>query len=202
MITLHNYEGKNIDIAKDKCLTELNVREKDVYFAEKQCDNSLFNKKVEIIAITKKEIIDNIKAYIKELSKNMGININSEIRINEQSVNVLLVSDNNNILIGKDGKTLNAIQIVIRQAMKELNQFGLKILVDVSNYKQRKIKNLESEIKTICEEVLNSKVEVKLDPMNSFERRTVHSIVTEFENLESISFGEEPERYTVIKYKD
>ena len=203
MITLNSYEGKNIEIAKDKCLMELNLRESDVYFKEEETDSSLFKtKKAVVLAISKKEIISYIKEFVKNLATNMGLKINCEIRFDNTNVNVLLISDNNNILIGKDGKTLNSIQLILRQAMKELNQFGLKLVVDVGNYKFRKSKRLESEIKKICEEVMNSKVEVKLDPMNSYERRIVHNIVSEYEGLESISEGVEPNRFTVIKYKD
>ncbi len=199
MITLHKYEGKNVDLLKEQCLNEL----EDAYMVTKELESGLFKgKKYELEAITKEEIISSIKSFIKELSKNMNLEINSEIRIEENNINILLVSDNNNILIGKDGKTLNAIQLILRQSFKELNQFNLRIIVDVSNYKAKKLKNLEYEVKKICKEVLKTKVEVKLDPMNSYERRLVHSIVTEFDGLQSISYGETPNRYTVIKIKD
>ena len=199
MITLHKYEGKNVDLLKEQCLNEL----KDAYMVTKELESGLFKgKKYQLEAITKEEIISSIKSFINELSKNMNLEINSEIRFEENNINILLVSDNNNILIGKDGKTLNAIQLILSQSFKELNQFDLRIIVDVSNYKAKKIKNLEYEVKKICKEVLKTKVEVKLDPMNSYERRMVHSIVAEFEGLQSISYGETPNRYTVIKIKD
>lgn len=132
----------------------------------------------------------------------MNIEINCEVRFVENVINVLLITDNNNIVIGKDGKTLNAIQLVLRQSLIELNNYNLKLLVDVSNYREKKTKHLEYEIKNICREVLESKIEVKLDPMNSFERRIVHSVVSNYPDLLSISVGEEPNRCTVIKYKD
>ena len=199
MITLHKYEGKNVDLLKEQCSNEL----EDAYMATKELESGLFKgKKYQLEAITKEEIISSIKSFINELSKNMNLEINSEIRFEENNINILLVSDNNNILIGKDGKTLNAIQLILRQSFKELNQFDLRIIVDVSNYKAKKIKNLEYQVKKICKEVLKTKVEVKLDPMNSYERRMVHSIVAEFEGLQSISYGETPNRYTVIKIKD
>ena len=199
MITLHKYEGKNIESLKKQCNNEL----KDAYTVSKELESGLFKgKKYQLEAITKEEIINELKKFIKELSKNMNLEINSEIRIEENNINIILVSDNNNILIGKDGKTLNAIQLVLRQSFKELNQFNLRIIVDVSNYKAKKLKNLEYEVKKICKEVLKTKVEVKLDPMNSYERRQVHAIVAEFEGLESVSYGETPNRYTVIKIKD
>ena len=199
MITLHKYEGKNKDLLKEECIKELN----DAYMITSEIESGIFKgKKYVLEAITNEEIINYIRMFINDLSKKMNIEINSEIKIIDKNINVLLVSNNNNILIGKDGKTLNAIQLILRQFCKQLNKFDFKIMVDASNYKAKKIKNLEYEIKKICKEVLKTKVEVKLDPMNSFERRIVHSIVAEFEGLESISYGENPNRYTVIKIKD
>ena len=196
MITLHKYEGKNKDLLKEECIKELN----DAYMITSEIESGIFKgKKYVLEAITNEEIINYIRMFINDLSKKMNIEINSEIKIVDKNINVLLVSNNNNILIGKDGKTLNAIQLILRQFCKQLNKFDFKIMVDASNYKAKKIKNLEYEIKKICKEVLKTKVEVKLDPMNSFERRIVHSIVAEFEGLESISYGENPNRYTVIK---
>lgn len=199
MITLHKYEGKNKDLLKEECIKELN----DAYMITSEIESGIFKgKKYVLEAITNEEIINYIRMFINDLSKKMNIEINSEIKIVDKNINVLLVSNNNNILIGKDGKTLNAIQLILRHFCKQLNKFDFKIMVDASNYKAKKIKKLEYEIKKICKEVLKTKVEVKLDPMNSFERRIVHSIVAEFEGLESISYGENPNRYTVIKIKD
>ena len=196
MITLHKYEGKNVDLLKEQCLNEL----KDAYMVTKELESGLFKgKKYQLEAITKEEIISSIKSFIKELSKNMNLEINSEIRFEENNINILLVSDNNNILIGKDGKTLNAIQLILRQSFKELNQFDLRIIVDVSNYKAKKIKNLEYEVKKICKEVLKTKVEVKLDPMNSYERRIIHTTLAEDNRVRTESEGEEPNRHIVIK---
>ena len=202
MITFHNYEGKNLEFLKEQCLEELNETLENVYFSSEEIDAGLFKgKKYVLEVISKNDIKEYIKNYINELSNNLNIKINCEIRFDENNIKVMLVSDNNNIIIGSGGKNLDAIQILIRQSCKNLNKFGIKIVVDASNYKGKKEKYLQREIKNICKEVLNTKVEVKLDPMNSYQRRLVHSIVGEFENLESVSFGVDPERYTVIKYK-
>ncbi len=202
MNTLHRFEGKNLEVLKKECLEQLNVNEDELYTFETEETGLFKGKKYIIEAMTKDEIIKEIRQFINELAKKMNIEINSEIKIENENINVLLVTDNNKIMIGKDGKTLNAIQIILRQSMNELTKFGLRIIVDVGNYKNKRLKNLEREVKKICHEVLKTKVEVKLDPMNSYERRKVHSIVSEFPELESISYGEDPNRYTVVKFKD
>lgn len=203
MMTFHSYEGKNSEVLKETCINELNVEENKIYFYETSTEGGLFKgKKVVLEAVTEDEILSSIKDFVNELSKLMNLEINSEVKIQDETVNVILVSNNNNILIGKEGKILNALQLIMRQAFSNLNQFNLKLSLDIGNYRAKKIKNLEREIKNICKEVLNTKVEVKLDPMNSYERRIVHSIVSEFEDLQSISEGVEPQRYTIIKIKD
>ena len=59
-----------------------------------------------------------------------------------------------------------------------------------------------SEVKKLAKEVLSSGVSVKLDPMNSFERRIVHNVISEFDGLFTRSEGEAPNRYVVIMIKE
>lgn len=203
MITSYRYEGKNIEELLINSLTELKVTKDDVYFKETTEEGKLFKSKKYILEIIKKEdVINYIKKYINEFSNKFGVKINSEVRELDGIINVMLVSENNALLIGKDGKNIDAIQILIRQAVCNQTNQNIKVLVDISGYKNKKNKNLEYEIKKICKEVLNTKVEVKLDPMNSYQRRIVHTVVSEFSNLKSESIGESPNRYTVISYKE
>ena len=203
MITSYKYEGKNNEELLIDALTELKVTKDDVYFKQTTEEGKLFKAKKYIIEIIKKEdVINYIKKYINEFANKFGVKINSEVRESDGIINVMLVTENNALLIGKDGKNIEAIQILLRQAVCNQTNQNIKVLVDISGYKNKKNKNLEFEIKKICKEVLNTKVEVKLDPMNSYQRRIVHTVVSEFPNLKSESIGEAPNRYTVISYKE
>ncbi len=203
MITSYKYEGKNNEELLIDALTELKVTRDDVYFKQTTEEGKLFKAKKYIIEIIKKEdVINYIKKYINEFANKFGVKINSEVRESDGIINVMLVTENNALLIGKDGKNIDAIQILLRQAVCNQTNQNIKVLVDISDYKNKKNKNLEFEIKKICKEVLNTKVEVKLDPMNSYQRRIVHTVVSEFPNLKSESIGEAPNRYTVISYKE
>lgn len=203
MITSYKYEGKNNEELLIDALTELKVTRDDVYFKQTTEEGKLFKAKKYIIEIIKKEdVINYIKKYINEFANKFGVKINSEVRESDGIINVVLVTENNALLIGKDGKNIDAIQILLRQAVCNQTNQNIKVLVDISGYKNKKNKNLEFEIKKICKEVLNTKVEVKLDPMNSYQRRIVHTVVSEFPNLKSESIGEAPNRYTVISYKE
>lgn len=203
MLEKTKIEGKNKEEILNKYLVENNISINEIYIKEETTEKGLFKSKKVILELVKKEDVKNyIKEYIDNLSKTMGLVINSEIRENDGVYSILLLSDNNNILIGANGRTLNAIQLLLHQSLT--NQLGikLKINLDVSNYKDKKLKRIEREVKKIMKEVEKTKIEAKLDPMNSYERRLVHTIVSENENLETESFGENPNRYVVIRYKE
>lgn len=203
MLNKTKLEGKTKEEILNKYLSENNLEEKDIFYTESEIKGGLLkSKKVELEIVSKKDIINFIKEFIENLSKNMGITINSEVRENEGIYNVLLVTDNNPIIIGKDGRTIDAIQLLIRQALTTQVGKNIKVIVDASDYRNNKQKNFEREIKKIAKEVLKTRVEAKLDPMNSYNRRIVHSLLADYENIETESFGETPNRYVVIRYKD
>lgn len=200
---LNKYEGRTYEEALQKCLRQLELDETELYIDVKEKEPSDDNKnKIEITVLPKQDVID----YIKEIVQNIGnafvSNITTKITDLDDVLNVSIYSDVNPILIGKDGKNLSAIQIIIKQAVFRKFNRSIKVSVDIANYKNKKIKNLKYEVSKIAEEVLNSKIEAHLDPMNSYERRIVHTLVSEYKNLETISEGEEPNRYVVIKYKE
>lgn len=203
MITSYKYEGKNKEELEEKYLNELNVTLEDVFTKELEEEGKLFKAKKYIVEVIKKsDIIDYVKEYIEALEKNLNISITKEVNFQDDILKVILVSDNNPILIGKEGRTLDSLQVLLRNSIKNQTGINIKMNIDASNYKAKKQKNLEYEIKKIAKDVLNTHIEVKLDPMNSYDRRCVHNVVSKFENLKSESFGESPNRYVVISYRE
>lgn len=202
MFSLLMYEGKNREDLINKITEELNCNENELVILEQFTEGKLFkSQKYNLSVITKAEIKKQLKNFFNELSKLMNVTIESEINITEDNIyNINLVTSNNSILIGKEGKTLDAIQCLLRQISQNDLQNKIKINVDISNYKYEQTKKLEKNIKNIAKEVLKTKVDTSLDPMNSYNRRIVHTIVSEFSDLETESIGEGKERHVVIKY--
>ena len=130
----------------------------------------------------------------------MNIEAQFETNIRNSQINIKMYSDKNNILIGKNGQTLMAIQTVLRQMVH--NEIGMYpyILLDVENYREKKVNNLERTAKRIAKEVQKTKIDVSLDNMNSYERRIIHNALTKFKNISTTSEGEEPNRHIVIRY--
>jgi spoIIIJ-associated protein len=200
---LKKYEGKNKEEILKKILKELNCNQNDLFLKSEFIEGKLFKSPKYIVSVvTKKEIIEYISEYIQNLSRCMKINIESEILESEDIFKVTLVSDQNAILIGKEGRTLNSIQLLLKQSIKNKIGLSLKINVDVANYKVKKLKNIEYEVKKIINEVQSTKITAALDPMNSYERRFVHNLVSEYKNLTTESIGEGRDRRVTIKYKE
>lgn len=200
---LKKYEGKNKEEILKKILKELNCNQNDLFLKSEFIERKLFKSSKYIVSVvTKKEIIEYISEYIQNLSRCMKINIESEILESEDIFKVTLVSDQNAILIGKEGRTLNSIQLLLKQSIKNKIGLSLKINVDVANYKVKKLKNIEYQVKKIIKEVQSTKITAALDPMNSYERRFVHNLVSEYKNLTTESIGEGRDRRVTIKYKE
>lgn len=184
-------------------LEEIASLDEFYYEISEQTEGKIFkSKKYQLCAIKKEEVKKFVQEYLKQTGTLMGIEVHVEVRESEGIINVGIVSDNSPILIGKEGKNINSLQILLRQAVQTQSGMNIKVNLDASDYKLKKQKRLEREIKKIAKEVLHSKIDVKLDPMNSYDRRIVHSIISEYENLQTESNGEAPNRYVTIKYKE
>ena len=198
---LEVFEGKTFEEAKEKALEELNITESEAFFKSEEKKGGLFKGTTYICKVAKiTDVADFLKERITELLENMGIEAKFETSIRDEQINIKMYSDKNSILIGKNGQTLMAIQTILRQQVH--NEIGVYpyILLDVENYKEKKISNLERNAKRIAREVLKTKIDVTLDDMNSYERRIVHNALTKYKNLSTASEGEEPHRHIVIRY--
>lgn len=197
------YSGKSKEEALEKALAELNVNESDIYIKETEQKVGLFkNKKIELEIIKKSDVLDNLKEFILKVTKLMGIEANIETKIRDNNVTITLYSDNNNILIGKNGRTIDALSLIAKQYIQNEAGVNYRFLLDVGEYKAKQQKNIEYIAKKTAREVAKTKIEAKLDPMNSYERRIVHSILSDNDKVYTESVGEEPNRSVVIKPRD
>jgi len=203
MVEVIKNESKNKEDSLNKSLEQLNVNLNEVYYYTEEGTAGLFGKKKYVsYVVTKYDIKNYIKEFLNDLARKMNTSFDIEVNEHEGIISVVLISEDNAALIGKEGKTLNAIQTVVRQAIRKLGKFNIKINLDIAGYKEKRERNINFEVKKIAKEVLKTKVDAKLDPMNSYERRIVHNVVSKFDKLYSESVGETPNRYTVIKRKE
>lgn len=197
----HKYEGKNKEEVINSALKDLNASTNEVYTnVKEEITGSIFkSKKYKVEVILKEDLIEYIKNYLKEITDLMGLKVQFEVQKRENFIKVNMICDNNAILIGKNGRTMSSLQVLIRQAVQTKCGQRINIILDASDYKEKQQKNIERLAIRLAKDVRKTGVEVKMDSMNSFERRLVHNKLTDFNGVTTISEGEEPNRCVVIK---
>lgn len=196
------YEGKTKEAAIELALQELKISDEDLVINNIEEKSGLLKKSVKIEVLNMNEVISFIKDTISEITKNMGAEANLEVRRRENNISVTIFSDNNSILIGKNGKNVAALQLLIRQMVNSKLNSPLGIIIDVGNYKEKRAKSIEYLAKKLAREAYKTKTEVTMDSMNSYERRIVHEALAEDKYVYTESIGEEPNRKVVIKIKE
>ena len=199
-MVVKEFEGKNLSELIDTSLQSLNLTQDDVIITKEEIKGNLLKKssyKIKVYILT--DIQNYVKDYLLELTKLMGLEVTFESKIRDTQICVKMYSDNNSILIGKDGKTLSALMVIVKQMFS--NKYGIHqhIILDVENYKENQEKKLERLAKKIAREVIATKVDVKLDNMNSYERRIIHNTLSNNKKVSTVSEGEEPNRHVIIK---
>ncbi len=197
------FSGKTEEEAIEAALAELSLTKDDILYDTKEQKGGLFKgKKVEISVTKKSDINDFIKETVLKLVKDMGFDAQIETKVRDGIINLTIHSDNNNLLIGRDGKNMSALNTIVKQIVQnEVGSF-YKFNLDVGEYKLKQQKNLERMAKRVAREVAKTKVEAKLDPMNSYERRIIHNILNDDRYVYTESTGEEPNRCVVIKVRN
>ncbi|MCK5130341.1 MAG: protein jag [Clostridiales bacterium] len=105
-------------------------------------------------------------------------------------------------MIGHRGETLDALQLltslVVNHQGGESEDSYFRVQLDVGGYRKKREKTLEDLAERLAEKALNTGRNVALDPMNSYERRIVHTILSETEGISTYSEGVDPKRRVVI----
>ena len=147
------YEGKSKEEAVEKALQELKISEDDSIITILEEKNGLLKKNVKIEVVNINDIVDFIKETLTEIISLMNLDANFEIRRRDNNITVTIFSNNNSILIGKNGKNLSSLQTIIRQIVNSNVKSDLQIILDVENYKEKRITHLERMAKQIAKEV-------------------------------------------------
>ena len=199
----YTFSGKTEEEALEAALSELSLEKNDIIYEAQEQKGGLFKgKKVEISVTKKSDINEYIKSVILKIVTDMGFDAKIESKVRDEQITIKMYSDNNNILIGKEGKTLQALTTVVKQVIfNKINSYPY-ILLDVENYKDKQEQRLVRLAKNVAREVAKSKVPAELENMNSYQRRIIHNALGESNKVYTESVGEEPNRHIVIKPKE
>lgn len=142
--------------------------------------------------------IEKAKAYLTGILEKLGVEAELKVTAGAESAMIDIETPNSGAVIGKRGETLDALQYLVFMIANRGDKEYYRIILNSANYRERRRKTLEELAAKIARNVLRSGRQTTLEPMNPYERRIIHSAISEIEGVASRSVGEEPYRKVVI----
>lgn len=199
--------GKTVDEALNKALAQLNVTKDNVMIdIIDEGSKGLFNligvRPAKINVTVKKSAIDDAKNFLNDILNNMNITADISIIEKDNTLNIDITGKNVGSIIGYRGETLDSIQYLVSIVVNKNHEEPYrKVIVDVENYRKKREDTLKGVAVKAANRVRKSGRAYKLEPMNPYERRIIHSALQEFNDITTHSEGEDPHRRVIIELK-
>lgn len=197
---MKEFIGKTLEEALEKAVEETLTPKEDLLYEIEEEKRGLFSKKVIINVFDMSDVIKSAEDYVLAVIDSLGIESTVSTKLDGDFIRMTIDSTHNPILIGKNGKTLQAINELVKLAVNNRFKRRFRILVDINGYKDNKYDKLMWRARKIAKEVQNSHNSVTLDPMPADERRVVHNALNKMSNIKTESKGEGTQRQVQIIY--
>ena len=139
--------------------------------------------------------------FLQELKKELPEDTRYSIRKEKDAIYVDLNSPNLGFLIGYRGETLYAMQNILTAVAGKGIDNRVRVILDIEGYKAKREKTLEELAEKVAKTVIKTGKSVKLEPMQAYERKIIHSELQGNSKVETNSIGEEPYRRIVVSLK-
>lgn len=145
---------------------------------------------------------ENLENFLKEFVKELPENTEYSIEKTDKAIKVNLFNKDLGYLIGYRGETLYALQNILSAVASKGIKGKIRVILDIEGYKAKREKTLEDLAEKIAKTVIKTRKTVKLEPMQAYERKIIHSKLQGNTKVETVSVGEEPHRRIVISLKN
>ena len=199
---MKTYTAKTVDECLAAASAELGVEANNLVYVVAEEKKSLFKKSATIQVYEQDDAAKFGEEYLISALKALGIEATAESFMEDDIIKITINSERNPVLIGKAGRTLQALNELVKLAVSNKFRHRYRILLDVGGYKEDKYDRIARIAKRSAKEVQRNKISVQLEPMTPDERRIVHNTLTGWENIKTESSGEGRERAVTIKYVD
>lgn len=200
-------EGKTVEEALDKALEELNLTKEMVNVEVlEHGSKGLFNvigvKHAKIRVTIKYDYIEEARKFLENVLKHMDLDAKIDIIEEDNILRINLSGDKMGLIIGYRGETLDSIQYLVSLVVNKHYELPhKKVILDTENYRSKREETLKGVALKSAARVIKSRKAFKLEPMNPYERRIIHSALQDNKNVNTYSEGEEPFRRVVIELK-
>lgn len=145
---------------------------------------------------------ENVENFLKEFVKELPENTEYSIEKTDKAIKVNLFNKDLGYLIGYRGETLYALQNILSAVASKGIKGKIRVILDIEGYKAKREKTLEDLAEKVAKTVIKTRKPVKLEPMQAYERKIIHSKLQGNTKVETVSVGEEPHRRIVISLKN
>ena len=145
---------------------------------------------------------ENLEIFLKEFVKELPENTEYSIEKTDKAIKVNLFNKDLGYLIGYRGETLYALQNILSAVASKGIKGKIRVILDIEGYKAKREKTLEDLAEKVAKTVIKTRKTVKLEPMQAYERKIIHSKLQGNTKVETVSVGEEPHRRIVISLKN
>lgn len=197
------FVGKTLEEALTKAAHSKEVMVEDLTYTiiEEKAGFLGIGKTVEIQVYCDKDIQTFIHDYIQTYFNNAEIDGEVSVECDQDDFyRVWINTSNNAILIGKNGKTLQAFNRLVKAAASAVFKKRVRLLIDINGYKQERYEKICRMAIRVAKDVCRTKVDAELDPMPADERKAIHSALASMENISTRSEGEGVNRRLCILY--
>ena len=199
--------GKTVEEALNHALNELKLTKDkvDVEIID-EGSKGLFNligaKPAKIKVTTKPDALDEAKTFLFNVLNSMNIEANIDIKEENDIIRINLSGAKMGLVIGYRGETLDSLQYLVSLVVNKNHENPYKrVVLDAENYRHKREETLIRVAQKTAYKVKKSGRPYKLEPMNPYERRVIHSALQEYTDINTYSEGEEPFRRIVISLK-
>lgn len=194
------YTGKTPEDALKLAAEEQGVAVEKLIYIVSDKKKGIFNKKFIVEVYDLSDVITYAEEYLLKAIDALGIESIIKTKLDDEVIRMTIDSTHNPILIGKSGKTLQALNELVKLAVCNHFHKRFRILLDINGYKDTKYGKLSRMARKFAFEVKKTKTTYTFDPMPADERRAIHNACTGIKNVKTESIGEGTHRQVQILY--
>ena len=162
---------------------------------------TVVKKEIELKKDEQEKAEQNLEQFLKEFTKQLPEGTTYKIKPTNNYINVEINNKDLGYLIGYRGENLYAMQNVLTAIAGKGIENRVRVILDIEGYKAKREKTLEELAEKVAKTVMKTRKSVKLEPMQAYERKIIHSKLQENPKIETISVGEEPHRRIIVSLK-
>jgi spoIIIJ-associated protein len=142
--------------------------------------------------------VERVRALLERILEELGLDASVAVVEEDEEIHADIEGEEVGLLIGRNGQTIDAIQLLCYQAAFRGRQDRKRVSVDAAGYRKRQSESLRRRADMAAEDAVSHGQAVEMDPMGSNERRVVHEHLRDRPEIETYSEGDEPSRYVVV----